>query len=249
MSLHLCKRISVLPFCWVISFSTFSNEKNLSYETNIVPGKYKYELVMNKDNSVCDYIVNIYNNDMKKYGIEKYEGHDVFNSIIWKNIKYSHGLDEKKTYAYGKAAELDINNDGNLDFVIKLTQSLYRKETDYVYIYVNKKYPDSLTVEDFRKLHNKITPMRYKLNEPFNLVIDKLSGNAKTNGSTGTVILQPFIYNGVTYISFRGFHEFEPEHWKKYLVIAQYNKGHLVSRGDQTGVMSDVCYLERVSNN
>jgi hypothetical protein len=104
----------------------------------------EYVLVMSKDDNVCQHMLGIYNDDLKKYGHIKYELHEEFSSIDWGKIKYFRRVDNGKEYpkyptvlddGYAEISKFDIDNDGEDEVVIKKEGSLSGIETQSIFYF------------------------------------------------------------------------------------------------------------------
>ena len=57
----------------------------------------EYVLVMSKDDNVCQHMLKLYNDDLKKYGEIKYSQHKEFNTIKWEKRNYLYSFDDITT--------------------------------------------------------------------------------------------------------------------------------------------------------
>lgn len=81
----------------------------------------EYVLVMSKNEDVCHYMLNLYNNDLKKYGQVRYKLHKEFNWIKWEDKGIRLRPVSEPTYVMGISARIalfDINNDSKDEVVL-----------------------------------------------------------------------------------------------------------------------------------
>ena len=91
-----------------------------------------YTLVMGKAEAVCRHMLNLFNEDMKKFGELKYDQHEEFTSIDW-----TLALDD---YCQrDQLAQFDIDNDGHEDTVLKHAACLRGVLNDTLFIYAEGK--------------------------------------------------------------------------------------------------------------
>jgi hypothetical protein len=74
---------------------------------------------MSKDENVCQHMLKIYNDDLKKYGEIKYSQHNEFSTITWEKKKLYFIDKGFKHYTDVLMSKFDINNDGDKEIVIK----------------------------------------------------------------------------------------------------------------------------------
>src|SRR3990172_10871396 len=70
----------------------------------------EYVLVMSKEDNVCQQMVGVYNEDLRKYGEVKYDTHGEFNWIKWEEKKIRMWPEEVEGTNI-KITIFDINND------------------------------------------------------------------------------------------------------------------------------------------
>src|SRR5437879_200851 len=95
-------------------------------------GKAVYKLVMSKDKELCMSMLNLFNDDMKKYSDIRYDKHEIFSQVPWKVVDLGgdgHGC------IFLKNATFDINNDGKEDLVLKTSMCLRDQLSDSLYIF------------------------------------------------------------------------------------------------------------------
>ena len=100
--------------------------------------RLEYKLTMNKNDRLCSHMRDVLNKDLRAYG-RGYDSHKfqdfVFQAIPWtergKDFDY-----------YGKVARFDINNDGQVDVVVRQETSGGKDITfDKLFIFNDAQYP------------------------------------------------------------------------------------------------------------
>lgn len=81
----------------------------------------EYNLLMSRDDKVCTHMLQIFNDDLKKYGYENYAAHEEFQALTWKKSQYFWMEGEKERHYPIEVANVDLNNDGTKDLVIRDT--------------------------------------------------------------------------------------------------------------------------------
>lgn len=81
----------------------------------------EYVLVMSKDDNVCQHMLKVYNDDLKKYGEIKYSQHKEFNTIKWEKRNYLLSMFSGKMKGDQPTliSKFDINNDGKPEIIVK----------------------------------------------------------------------------------------------------------------------------------
>jgi uncharacterized protein YecT (DUF1311 family) len=197
---NLCKSVSCL---------------NDSYFQRIAELNEHYKLVMSKDTKLCDSILDLYNEDMKSIGRIKYEKHEIFSNIEWKDdsdLGLMHAI-------------FDINNDGKNELVLKSTRGFHGIESDTLYI-----FPADSDV--FSKLKPGAGGLKVLFDNPNRFFSQdgyhfKELPNSREASVDVYFITHPFIWAGTSYISLT---DITPQ----WVVIAKYLKAE---------ELQDVCYF------
>ncbi len=103
--------INVLAFVLVL----------VTVEASWAEGSPQYKVVMSKNDRVCGHVREVLNKGLQQYGVEYHTGkfmNAIFSAISWKPI----GMEEGFDYG-GDMARFDINNDGQVDVVVRLETS------------------------------------------------------------------------------------------------------------------------------
>lgn len=182
-----------------------------------------YALVMSKDTKLCNAMLALYNEDMKAYKRIRYDQHEMFTNI-WEPVD----VDEANHPTYGCLQYwrgiFDINNDGKNELVIKQSACLSGILTDSLYI-----YPDNSDVLSFNPKSGKLNPLKDTDNKLGEHEVYYLKDLPKTSEAWigGHFVLNPFIWEGASYISMT-------DQMPRWIVIAKYK---------QAEEMQDICYF------
>lgn len=199
----------------------------------------EYVLVMSKDDNVCQHMLDIYNNDLNKYGHINYDKHKEFNAIKW--------TDKDKRENKMLISKFDINNDGRVDIVVKqkgflkgiLSETLYYfdgKDEDYF----------NATAFDTSLLYTKaigrlgtgaFDQNAYELKDLPKVNIGPILGKDIYSHYVlaGQFYVNPFIFKKSYYTIMRN-HQLDGEKWLVILKFMQDNE------------ISDVCYFLKTCN-
>jgi len=99
-------------------------------------GNAAYKLVMSKDKELCTSMLKLFNEDMKKYGEIRYDQHEVFTRVSWQSVEVEE--DKGSFFPYCSAvqkAKVDVNNDGQDEWVIKWSACLKGQPIDHIYVF------------------------------------------------------------------------------------------------------------------
>lgn len=211
----------------------------------------EYVLVMSKEDNVCQHMLKIYNEDLKKYGGIKYDEHEEFKAIKWEKKRYFTTYpDGKKDYSimdYRSVvmSRFDINNDGKEEIVVKFVGEWKGSPADSLYFF-KKEYSDyfkdEFDVKDlYLKAIGKVGTMvfegnSYALKELPKIFIgiigDKEAYNHYSLG--GHFYVDPFVFKEAYYINMR-----DDSSEIKFLVILKYTKDNQ---------LKDTCYYLKVAD-
>lgn len=206
-------------------------------QANVFKDEESYTLVMSKDDELCNHMLQLFNQDLKKYGWkgdEHQEEHEEFKRIPWKPARFSSVIDGRVEYTTVEGALFDFNNDGVQDFVVRWKSSLSNARADSLDIFDAgiAKRANELTAQEFGGGKNTIhlSGWFYDLIPPFEI-------------AAGLRVLEPFIYRETAYLVMRPLFEAQRT-MTGYAVIAKYGEGKFVAR-EMTGKMEDICYYQR----
>jgi hypothetical protein len=202
----------------------------------------EYVLVMSKDDNVCQNMLNLYNEDLRKYGEIQYNKHIEFTSIKWKEKHFFSIHNGRKEYTRVLMSLFDINNDEKGESVLKWTSSLQSSPTDILYIFKNEDMGYFKDEFDVKEMHRAVSTLglggelfksnAYKLKELPKILIDIDKENYYILG--GLFFFHPFVYKGKYYIEMRDDMVFQDK--RRFLVILTYT-------GDNQ--LKDTCYYLR----
>lgn len=208
----------------------------LNYE-NVFKNEESYTLVMSKDDELCNHMLQLFNQDIKKYGWkgdEHQEEHEEFKRILWKPARFSSVINGRVEYTAVEGALFDFNNDGVQDFVVRWKSSFSNARADSLNILDEGavKRANDLTAQELFDGKNRIrlAGWFYDLMPPFEI-------------AAGLRVLESFIYRETSYLVMRPLFEMQRT-MTGYAVIAKYGEGKFVAR-EMTGKMEDICYYQR----
>ena len=202
----------------------------------------RLKLVMSKSNDMCQHMYQLMVDDMQKYGrtFDRFDGfvssHDEFTAVQWKPGRASYEAYGKTLYTNVDTALFDLNNDGVLDFVVRMKGMLSGMRADAIFMLDRSmaSRTNSLTTKDLFGATNQIHLAGgiYALSGPFAGRLESLW------------LLAPFIYHGVTYVYMQSLYRRDEAVGGDFAVIAKYHGGNIGLRR-QSEKMDDVCYIER----
>lgn len=220
-----------------------SREKQPKTRSADSDNKGTYALVMSKSDDMCNHMHQLMLNDLKGFH-RTYDSndrfvnsHDEFTTIPWKPARASYENGGKTFYTeHLEGAVFDINNDGVLDFVVKDSSMLSGMRADGIYIFDRSvaNRANALTTKELFESKNQIDMAGggYPLSAPL--------------GGVGLMwLLSPFTYHDATYIYMQSLYAKDEAIGGDLVVISKYTGGKFAMR-EMTGMMEDICYIERV---
>lgn len=230
------KRLTYIIVVILFSYSAHAGRLG-QVAPEIKHGQEHYKLAMSKNDKLCRHMLQLFNDDLKKYGHEKYDEHEEFRKIPWQEARFSVERQDRTDYMPVQGALFDFNNDGVVDFVVKWVGSLGGRQADSLHMLGSEaaKRADELVNKELFASKNKInlSGSFYSLQPPYKVI-------------GGVRILDPFIYDGVAYLYMRSLFDARLAIGEReYAVIARYHGGTFYDR-DVSGKMDDVCYFEHV---
>jgi uncharacterized protein len=197
-----------------------------------------YTLLMSKNDELCTHMLQLFNEDLERYGWKgdaHQEEHQEFKKIPWKPARFSSVIDERTEYTDVDGALFDFNNDGAQEFVVRWKSSLSDMRSDSIHILSAEAMQKRNDLEDagFSAAEDSIALGGgfYKLMPPF---LEPIAG---------VRVLEPFIYDEVSYLVIRPLFERLPNS-TGYAAITKYGGGRFSIR-DVNGKMEDICYYQR----
>jgi uncharacterized protein len=207
-------------------------------EVNAFKNEESYTLLMSKDDEFCKHMMELFNQDLKKYGWrgdEHQEEHEEFKRIPWEPARFSSVINGRVEYTDVEGALFDFNNDGVQDFVVRWQSSLSNARADLLVMLDSemvKRRTDLASSELWNAVNQiDIAGSVYHFSAP-------LAGVAE-----GLWVLSPFRYRNTSYLLMRPIFEIRRT-MTGYAAITKYDGGKFVNR-EMTGKMEDVCYYQR----
>lgn len=161
----------------------------------------EYKLLMSRDDKVCTHMLALFNSDIKQYGHEKYDAHEEFRSIGWRKEKYVRMEGERNVGGTVEVANIDINNDGPKDVVLRLTDFFGGHETHVLYIFPNLVAPEKeWTLAEIIRSPGRISLYNraYPLQQPSAQGLKMPKHSPIPSIATGLSVLEPFFIHGTT---------------------------------------------------
>ena len=224
-------RNSYLLTVFIIFFCFCSD---ISFALDAVKSQ-QYKLLMSKDKKMCPHMLEIFNQDLKKYG-QNGDYHqresEEFQSIPWIPIEGQ----EKKEYGEpaSKFALIDLNNDGIEDYVVKYGDCCFHNR--YIGgVYMLDKSVQELPYKTLSKEISNTSNQIFLMGDIYKLEIREADISPE--------IVEVFKYGGIHYIAMHESLEMNvPDHG--YVVIAKYTGGKITFE-NQAG-LKDICYFRRI---
>lgn len=214
----------------------------------------EYTLLMSRDDQVCKHMLTLFNQDLAKFGTEKYNEHEEFRSIGWKKETITRLEGDREVTDFVEAAHVDINNDGMRDLVFRQTQPFGGYDRQTLNIFPNLVPSEKRwTLMEIAKSPGRI-----------DLYLDDYQLQQRGNGgkrskpmnvppaSSHISVINPFRYGGVTYLSMRPLYELAAGSDERLIssrinVIGKYRRGKFGWEGlskRELGEIDDVCYYK-----
>lgn len=241
-------RVSVATLCFLalVSYASASDQRGTQA---ITAGEDRYKLVMSKDDKLCNYMREVLNKDLEKYGrgdSQRKFRHPVFSSIQWKN----HGRYEgDNSYNYGGVyTQIDIDNDNQTETVIRKNWSRFKGTFDVLFILSQNQQRDHYKQYNHLKRDAKGGISIGRSGYDFMLLPPKtfregvLKGRKYYEGLSEYVEIYPFIFNKRYYVliknnsAVRNFLRGDAK-----VLIARYIKGFVQSADSEK--LHELCYL------
>ena len=188
-------------------------------------GERGYQLVASKDSKLCARMLEAFREDVDDRGRLRYQ-HEIFLQIAWKPVELKGQGPKTRHCSSLDKAIVDLDNDGQLDLVVKATFCMKGAPSDSVYVFpADDPVLDQASWQDMAPLlatHDKFerTGGTYPLTS---LLME--------NGSpalTTLFAIHPFMLDGMTYVSLT-------DARREWGVVAKYLGGER---------FEDLCYLK-----
>jgi hypothetical protein len=190
-------------------------------------GERGYQLVAGKDSKLCAKMLEAFREDVDDRGRLRYQ-HEIFRQVTWKPVELrGQGPKTRHCSSLDKAI-VDLDNDGQLDLVVKTTFCMKGSPSDSFYMFP----ADSAVLEqaNWQDLSPLLaTPDKFERTGgayPLTQLPVEETGVSRSP-LTGVFTVQPFMLDGNAYVSLT-------DGRAEWIVIAQYRGG---------GRFEDLCYL------
>ena len=208
-------------------------------EANVFKAEESYTLLMSKDDELCNHMMKLFNQDLKRYGWrgdEHQEEHEEFKHVPWQPARFSSVINGRTEYTDVEGALFDFNNDGVQDFVVRWQASLSNARADLLLMQDR---------EMAKRVNDLDSSELWNTNNQIDLAGWFYDVSLPVKAMAGLQVLQPFIYHGTSYLVMRPLFETTliiPR--PGYAVIVKYGGGKFINR-EMTGKMEDICYYQR----
>ena len=190
-------------------------------------GERGYQLVVGRDNKLCARMLEAFREDVDDRGRLRYQ-HEIFRRITWKPVELKGQGPKTRHCSSLDKAIVDLDNDGQLDLVVKTTFCMKGSPSDSFYMFP----ADSAVLEQAN--WQDLSPVLATLDKfertggayPLTQLPAEETGVSRSP-LTGVFTIQPFMLDGNVYVSLT-------DGRAEWIVIAQYRGG---------GRFEDLCYL------
>ncbi|MEO8047373.1 MAG: hypothetical protein ABI684_08805 [Nitrospirota bacterium] len=97
-------------------------------------GERGYQLVVGRDNKLCARVLEAFREDADDRGRLRYQ-HEIFRQIIWKPVELNGQGPKTRHCSSLNKAMFDLDNDGQLDLVVKTTFCMKGAPSDSFYMF------------------------------------------------------------------------------------------------------------------
>ena len=192
-------------------------------------GERGYQLVSGRDGTLCAKMLEAFRVDTDDRGRLRYQ-HEIFRQITWKTVELKGQGPKARHCSSLDQAIFDVDNDGQLDLVIKTTFCMKGSPSDSLYV-----FPADSTVLDQASWQD-LSPLLATSDKfertggvyPLTQISEVETGVSRAP-LAGVFTVQPFILDERAYVSLT-------DSRAEWAVIAQYRGGDR---------FEDQCYLRR----
>jgi hypothetical protein len=190
-------------------------------------GERGYQLVAGRDSKLCARMLDAFREDVDDRGRLRYQ-HEIFRQITWKPVELKGQGPKTRHCSSLDKTIVDLDNDGQLDLVVKTTFCMKGSPSDSFYMFP----ADSAVLEqaNWQDLSPLLaTPDKFERTGgayPLTQLPVEETGVSRSP-LTGVFTIQPFMLDGNVYVSLT-------DGRAEWIVIAQYRGG---------GRFEDLCYL------
>jgi len=199
----------------------------------------RYKLAMSQDDVVCKPMVQFFDDHLKISGKTLYAKNSEFSPVEWKPVE-NLGPDLGDLKGEIMQSQVDIDNDGQIDLVVKIKGRLRGVDTDQLAIFTGKRRAETQLQEFTQEVLGKANYLLDFSGERYEL---KKIPKAKEgtfefyHSVAGVFELMPFRFQNTTYISMMN---------PYFGVGDEDNKWRVITKYIGPSKLDDVCYLERV---
>ena len=190
-------------------------------------GERGYQFVVGRDSKLCARVLEAFREDVDDRGRLRYQ-HEIFRQIAWKPVELKGQGPKTRHCSSLDKAIVDLDNDGQLDLVVKTTFCMKGSPSDSFYMFP----ADSAVLEqaNWQDLSPLLaTPDKFERTGgvyPLTQLPVEETGVSRSP-LTGVFTIQPFMLDGNVYVSLT-------DGRAEWIVIAQYRGG---------ARFEDLCYL------
>ena len=193
-------------------------------------GERGYQLVVGRDNKLCARVLEAFREDADDRGRLRYQ-HEIFRQIIWKPVELNGQGPKTRHCSSLDKAMFDLDNDGQLDLVVKTTFCMKGAPSDSFYMFS----ADSAVLEqaNWQDLSPLLaTPDKFERTGGAYPLTQLSVEESDVNRTplTGVFTIQPFMLDGSAYVSLT-------DGRAEWTVLAKYLRGER---------FEDQCYLRIV---
>ena len=192
-------------------------------------GDRGYQLVVGRDSKLCAKVLEAFREDVDDRGRLRYQ-HEIFRQITWKPVELKgQGPKTRHCSSFDKAL-VDLDNDGQLDLVVKTRFCMKGSLSDSFYMFP----ADSAVLEqaNWQDLSPLLaTPDKFERTGgayPLTQLLSEEEAGVSRSPLTGVFTIQPFMLDGNVYVSLT-------DGRAEWTVIAKYLRGER---------FEDECYLQ-----
>jgi hypothetical protein len=188
-------------------------------------GERGYQLVAGRDSKLCERILDAFRTDGDDRGWLRYQ-HEIFRQIVWKPVELKGQGPKTRHCSSLDKALVDLDNDGQLDLVVKTTFCMKGAPSDSLYVFPADNFVlDQVSWQDLSPL--------LATNDKFEHTggtypLTSFPMESASPALTTQFTLHPFMLDGVTYVSLT-------DARREWIVIATYLRGER---------FEDLCYLK-----
>jgi len=190
-------------------------------------GERGYQLVVGRDSKLCAKVLEAFREDVDDRGRLRYQ-HEIFRQITWKPVELKgQGPKTRHCSSFDKAL-VDLDNDGQLDLVVKTRFCMKGSPSDSFYMFsADSAVLKQTNWQDLSPL--LATPDKFERTGgayPLTQLPFEETGVSRSP-LTGVFTIQPFMLDGNVYVSLT-------DGRAEWTVIAKYLRGER---------FEDLCYL------